>query len=192
MPKEAEADFRTAQACRGEWARTLAGDAGWKKDFTPLVYYEHTRKEIEREDNITNQRLTWAVSIQAFLMAAVGFLLSGIWPTAREHLPALVFREMALGAVGLAGFVAAYISYQGVRASREHIARIKSDWFAFNKVLKVVPEMAPHTFGSGPGIVFGTKYALLIPQGMQLGWVLYTIAYLVVIGPSLWTHLRGL
>lgn len=181
---ESEGDHRVALSCKGTWARDLRGqsDQSWKKDFTPLFYYEQTRKEIEREDNITNQRLTWSVSIQSFLMAAVAFLVSGTWPPDGGNLRLVLFRQLALGAMGVAGLVAAYISFRGVLASREHIRRAKNDWHTYNRELKLVPELAPHLFGDGPAIAFGSKYALLIPRTMMAAWMVYLLTFFLVMG----------
>lgn len=181
-----EDDGGDAPACKGDWAWVWAEkkDQGWRNCFTPLLYYEHTRKEIEREDNITHQRVTWAVSMQTFFMAAVVFLLSGAWPTPEEcYGPVVVFRFLCMFVIGVAALVAAWITKGGVAASRAHIRRAKNDWRAYNDVLRIVPEMAPHTFGSGPGIAYGSKYADLIPRLLIGIWTCYLLLFLIILGP---------
>jgi hypothetical protein len=43
---------------------------------TDLEFFELTRKQIEHEDSLVNNRTTWLLSLQAFLFAAYGFSLS--------------------------------------------------------------------------------------------------------------------
>jgi hypothetical protein len=180
-------DAEEARACEGRWAlRWLnSEDTRWKDEFTPKFYYEQTRKEIEREDNITHQRLTWAVAIQAFLMAAVGYLISGIGSQETVYLPMVVYREITLGAIGCIGLASAWITLGGVRASRRHINRVKADWRRYDPRHMIVPELAPHTFGHGPAIAFGSKYAILIPCLMLAAWAFYLAAYAALLGPPL-------
>jgi hypothetical protein len=166
-------------------------DTEWRNGFTPMFYYEQTRKEIEREDNITDQRLSWAVSMQSFLMAADGFLAC-MAARNREFAHYRISRD-TLAAVGMIGFFAAYITLGGVRASRMHVERVKEDWMKYSR-REIVPEMAPHTFEHGPTIVFGRKYAVMIPvlMLMLLAWAIYLLAYTIVLGPQLWGNLWSL
>jgi hypothetical protein len=181
------------------WAQHwVASEKDWRLEFTPHFYYEQLRKEIEREDGITNQRLTWSMSLQGFLIASMTFLLSGAWPIAHalpleyRGLRLLLFRELALGAIGLVGIAVAYVTYKGVGASRSSISRVKEQWTEYNEILRIVPSMAPQTYGHGATFPSGTSYAVFIPQVLLALWAAYLATYLAVLGPLVWAHVLAL
>ncbi len=183
-----EPDFENPKPCFGDWARQWRSkrDQSWRNDFSPFTYYEHLRKEIEREDNITNQRLTSSISIQTFFMAAVVFLVSGAWPAATSDQSRIVlFRLLCLLLVGFAALIASLITLMGVNASREHSRRVKKDWLRYNEYLNITPEMAPQSFGHGPSIRFGGGYAYLIPLAMIVMWSFYLIIFWLMLGRRL-------
>lgn len=184
----------------GRWAKEwLSQRYRWEGEFTPKQYYEYLRREIEREDGITNQRLTWAMSIQGFLIASMSLLLSGAWPPqiAQETmtvlgdsmLRAVIFRELAIGGIGLIGLLSAMNTYIGIDASRTALDKVKRDWHTFNDIVKIVPEMAVHAFGHDHTSRFGSLYARAIPVLFCVLWFLYLIVYCMILLPSLLSHI---
>ncbi len=184
---DSEPDFVNPKPCSGVWARQWRRnhDTSWKQAFTPFAYYEHLRKEIEREDSITNQRLTSSISIQTFFMAAVVFLVSGAWPEVTGHPRIILFRLFCLILVGFAALIASFITLMGVSASREHSRRVKKDWIHYNSCLNITPEMAPHAFGHGPKIKRGGGYAYWIPCAMVFMWTAYLAIFWLTLGKGL-------
>lgn len=194
--------MKNPEFCTGEWAKKLLANPGsnWQNEFTPAQYYNHLRKEIEREDGITNQRLTWAMNAQGFLIAALTILLVSPWPSALvPQLPGeirllrvVIFREFALLVVPAIGLVSAYITYRGVSASRQALEHVKNDWKAINDLLCIVPEMAPHAFGDGPRFVYGSRFAIFLPGVFALLWLAYIAVYGMVLMPLVLAHIRYL
>jgi hypothetical protein len=46
------------------------------ESISGIQYYEIIRSQIEHEDNLINQRLSWFVAAQAFLFSAYAILLN--------------------------------------------------------------------------------------------------------------------
>lgn len=149
----------------------------WQAAFTPLKYYDYVRKEIEREDNITNQRLTWAMAFQGFLIASMTFLLSGSWPDQADEMAH--FRKLVIGALGVVGFLAASLTVSGIDASRNAIDQVVKDWEAINSKLRIVPQFAPRTYGQEKHFLWGSRYVRLIPRLFQFMWLAYFLAYVL-------------
>jgi hypothetical protein len=127
--------------------------------FTAKFYYECLRKEIEREDGITHQRLTWLMTFQGFLIAAVALLLASSWPLPDQHSGIVLLRRLAIGAVGITGFILAAVSASGIQASRDALDNVIRDWEHVNKHLLIVPQRAPRTFGEGISYTWGNGFA---------------------------------
>lgn len=149
--------------------------------FTDKFYYETLRKEVEREDNITHQRITWLMTFQGFLIAAMTFLLSSPWPVPGEHRGIVFIRQAAIGAVGLTGLGLALVSRSGINASRHAIEQVIREWNAVNKQLEIVPQKAPRAFGEGNAYKWGSAYAKLLPFVFVILWIMYLVTYLCVV-----------
>ncbi len=59
-------------------------------DLAPAEFYHLVRSQIEHEDNLNSQRLSWFVASQAFLFTAYAIVVSNIQPqrtdwVARQH-----------------------------------------------------------------------------------------------------------
>lgn len=149
---------------------------------------------------LQNQRLTWAMTTQGFLIASITFLLTSPWPPAYaidgSHeirlLRVVILRELALFAVPIIGLLSAYITYRGVSASRAAIEKVKCDWHKINNTLRIVPEMSPQAFGHGVHFAFGSKFAVFLPVTVGLLWIAYLAAYILVLLPLVLAHIRTL
>lgn len=75
-----------------------------KKDLHCL--YTNLRSSTEHEDTLISQRLTWLLTIQAFMFAAYGFIVQGLVEEAHDPLPAVkadiaLFADSAALSLGL-------------------------------------------------------------------------------------------
>lgn len=164
------------------------GDTSWLSElpdtsFSAAKYYDYLRTEIEREDGITNQRLTWAMTLQGFLVASMTFLLSGSWVS--EPPGVATFRILAIGAIGIIGLLAAILTKAGIDASRNALDRVTSDWNEINSRIKMVPRLAPRMYGQGRPYFWGSLYARLIPRLFMVMWIVYILFYVFIVFPRL-------
>lgn len=82
-----------------------------REDQDLIDYYKYLRQEIVREDNITNQRITWCIAFQGFLINAMALLVVFGWNLDQDYLDIQIFRRMALFAIAILGIVIARSSY---------------------------------------------------------------------------------
>jgi hypothetical protein len=156
------------------WLNELSPDT-----FSADKYYHYLRSEIEREDGITNQRLTWAMTFQGFLIASMTFLLQGSWVSEPKGIE--VFRKLAVGAIGLVGLLTALLTKSGIDASRDALDRVTSDWEKINSKIKMVPRLAPRPYGQGRPYFWGSLYARLMPRLFLFMWTVYFLVYLAML-----------
>lgn len=148
------------------------------KPSYPEKYYQYLREEIEREDNITNQRLTWTITFQGFLINAMAFLFVFFWDTS---IGIYFVRKLALIAIGFIGLQIGFITYIGVMASRDSIRRAKINWTWRDEIWKLYPNSVPQTFGQGNTFHGGTIHAERIPRLFIWMWSAYLIGYITLI-----------
>ena len=118
--------------------------------FTRLEYYKFAREEIQREDNITHQRLTSSLTFQGFLVASVAIVV-GRAPVGPNQTGSMVDLHytilIVLLGVGFFGAVLAWFSYRGVKASRISLNDAREEWKAKNKLWHIHPDFAPQLTG---------------------------------------------
>jgi hypothetical protein len=162
-----------------------------KDEFPIKMYYENLRKEIEREDNITNQRMTWSITAQGFLIAAIAFLFSSPWPIVGsvvstgsiEHsnifipgasvekiVAARIWLIQSLGFVGLSVSIASFVGIWGARTA---LNGVRKEWEKLNSHLEIVPYYVPRTYGDGFAFVFGGSLAIVLPFLFICMWIVY-------------------
>lgn len=164
-------------------------------EFTRLRYYEFCRKEIEREDNITHQRLTTSLTFQGFLVASMAVIFSRILPQSGSvNLDSLnIITIPVLIAIGIIGLVIAWYSYKGVEASRVSLDSAREEWRAKNDQWGVHPDFAPQMTGrkivrgkgSFDAFLYGRTFAVAIPRLFMVMWTAFIIYILLLVGIKL-------
>lgn len=134
-----------------------------------VQYYTFVRDEIKHEDDITNQRLTWAITFQGFLIAAIGTLIGFVW-SGGDAIIAL--RKVTLAVLPCIGIVFGIIAYNGIWASRTAIQAVKDGWEIRNGVWNLYPDHVPQAFGQGDAFRSGTGYAVSIARMFILIWII--------------------
>ncbi|HWE02050.1 MAG TPA: hypothetical protein VG326_06530 [Tepidisphaeraceae bacterium] len=72
-----------------------------------IEYFRLIRPQIEHEDNLNSQRLSWFVASQSFLFTAYAIVVSNLqphrlpWVEQQQHLLVILIPIVALGASGL-------------------------------------------------------------------------------------------
>lgn len=147
-----------------------------------IKYYEFLRDEIKREDDITNQRLTWAMAIQGFLIGSITANLSFGWDLNAKIPLAIIFSKYALFLViGLSGFTFAFITYLGVLGARRSIDYTKTLWEERNDAWALYPDYVPQPCGREKAFTFGRYYALGIPVAFMIMWLTEIVIFLYIL-----------
>ena len=158
-----------------------------KSALTTIDAYNYLRDEIQREDNITYQRLIVALTFQGFLIAATTFLLSNQWTfdgTAMHgpdgfYLKLQSVRSLVLYGIGSAGVTVGIGTAAGIHAARLSIWKTLSWW---NETINLLSEeqrrLIPPAFDNEQhGWVhwLGGSSAIIIAYAFPLLWGLYLL-----------------
>jgi hypothetical protein len=131
--------------------------------FTAMEYYKIVRTEIEHEDDLISQRLTWLVNIQAILFGALFLLLTGGAPPAlRDRLSLTI-----LAVVGVSDVILIF----GIVLAFAAVRRLRSRFYEQLALQKENPEEYPDPVVSNWGNIFGLVVALALPVLFFVAWV---------------------
>lgn len=159
------------------------------KDYVKQ-YYMYARDEIKREDEITFQRSMLTLGFQGFLVTSSAIMIGGSQKI--DSYPAGKIALLVI--IGLAGLLLSWISYYGIRASRNSQYHAKDEWVTFNRANGLVyPKYLPQITKNSDEtrqereakrsmrgkLDFGSVYAQAIPSIMALFWGAWTTTILV-------------
>ena len=115
--------------------------------------YKIFRDYVEHEDTLVNNRLLWNINIQGFLFATYGFTIQKL-----AEVQAIRNQEIVVGTGTVAmrclivflpvlGISISYLSWKGVKAAQNAIARLEGEWDAVQsrwaaRACRVSPEEA--------------------------------------------------
>jgi hypothetical protein len=130
---------------------------GWFNPDPKLDFvYEHLSREIAREENLINNRLTWMLTFQGFLFAAIALM-----GNEKIHLPLKSALQCIIPALGIA---VAISGIMGVTAAYLAICQHRKDWE--NKLNNF-----PKPGGKGLASWLGRFASGSIPIVIILAWV---------------------
>lgn len=121
------------------------------------VYYEMLRKQIEHEDNLCNNRMTWLIALQAFLFSAYGFSLGAEANTKPENLQFLSLIHQARFWFAILGVSSSLAILAALFAAILSVGRLVDKWYKF-------PDESVNEF---PPIIGNSQNDL--QKGMYLG-----------------------
>lgn len=141
---------------------------------SPVERYHILRDQIQHEDNLTTQRLSWLLASQAFLFSAYAIVLNG-----PEHAPTAFVAEQRswlLGAVPLLGFTSAALIYVSILAG---VVALRNLHRLAEPICTTAPGGAeyPPIQGSNLTRLFGLASPLLVPPIFAGVWF-----YLMICG----------
>jgi hypothetical protein len=145
--------------------------------------HEAYSNQIQREDNLTNQRLRLFLTVQAFLFGA----LVVIWPSGNGSAPekeesahqqqaTQVSEQGAQGLNALAkllpllGIVSCLLAAMGIGASVKRLKSLKTE-YAERKRTGLFPEHFPEPYGA-EGPPYGMYYSYGFPFAVGVVWLL--------------------
>lgn len=119
--------------------------------------YDAIAFQVDREDELLNKRLTWSLTINGFLFAALG-LISDIEKSKIEIINIFTY------AVPYVGFVVSVAALFGVIAANSQILYLRSEW----KALGNSPWVRP--FGKGFVFALGWVTPLIPAVALVIVW----------------------
>jgi hypothetical protein len=130
-----------------------------KEELSQKDFYEYTVKQIEREQGLVNNRLSWMLTFQGFLFAAIALVINkDTEPTVR-----IVFRNV-IPAIGIAVALLALI---GIHAAALSSNEIKAKWKQRDGF-----QQYPPTFGTRKISLLGRITSYGIPTSVVVAWLL--------------------
>ena len=138
--------------------------------FSDLDYYRIVRGQIEHEDNLVNQRLSWFIASQSFLFTAFAILLNspGILGSAAMDIRALVLRMIPLLAVCVALII--YLTIFAAMYATARLRRLMESYCG-----KETIDLLPQVQGYRQSIVLGQGGQLLLPLAFLIAWVILAL-----------------
>ena len=141
--------------------------------MTDLDIYHAVREQIEHEDNLITQRLTWLVASQSFLFTAFAILVNA--PVASK-LPILALKQdQVFQLIPVVGFGSSLLIYLSIIAGILAMSRLRTHW-AHNACSASCAALPPVQSASVSRIL-GTLTPAALPPGFMLIWL-----YLLVSG----------
>jgi hypothetical protein len=93
---------------------------------TDLDIYNIVREQIEHEDNLITQRLSWLVASQSFLFTAYAILVNA---SQTSKLPILELKQVQVfHLIPMVGFVSGVLIYVSILAGILAMARLRTHW----------------------------------------------------------------
>lgn len=131
------------------------------------LYYEYLSKQIEREDGLVNTRMTWLLTSQGFLFAALALIAKK--GDVREDLYSFLTIIFPV-----TGIVLSIVAFLGVHAANLALRDLKKHWNNFKD-----DEIFVRPFGNQTMKTFGDFPSTLLPILLFLIWVSILIFFLI-------------
>lgn len=130
-----------------------------EEELSQKDFYEYTVRQIEREQGLVNNRLSWMLTFQGFLFASIALVVN------KDTEPAirLVFRNV-MPTIGIAVALLALI---GIHAAALSSSEIKAKWKQRDGF-----QHYPPTFGTRTISLLGRITSYGIPISVVLAWLL--------------------
>jgi hypothetical protein len=133
----------------------------------PLEHYRIVRGQIEHEDNLVSQRLSWLLASQSFLFTAYAITLNGPVQLHQQRYEAHVGSLMVL--LPLVGIVSAVLIWLSIIAGMRAMRKLRID--LQRKLTGVLPGELPPIQTSGIALLGGQLGPVLIPLLFLTVWL---------------------
>jgi hypothetical protein len=142
-----------------------------RESIPGIQYYEIIRSQIEHEDNLINQRLSWFVASQAFLFSAYAILLNAPpqvrlqgFATQQE----ILFSLIPLVAIGMSIFI--YITVIAAMLATANLRRLLK-----THMNEKDSALLPPIQGYRQTLLLGQASPILIPFLFVISWIVLLI-----------------
>jgi hypothetical protein len=147
------------------------------ESISGIQYYEIIRSQIEHEDNLINQRLSWFVAAQAFLFSAYAILLNApsqvrLQGFARQQ--EILFYLIPLVAIGVSILI--YVTVIAAMLAMANLRRLlKSHANELESHAKEKEILLPPVQGYRQTLLLGQASPILIPFLFMISWIVLLI-----------------
>jgi hypothetical protein len=141
------------------------------ESISGIQYYQLIRSQIEHEDNLINQRLSWFVAAQAFLFSAYAILLNA---ASQVRLPsfaaqqAVLFSLIPLVAIGVCILI--YITVFAAMLAMANLRRLLESHLEQEQ-----RALFPPVQGYRQTLLLGQALPVLMPFLFLVGWIVLLI-----------------
>lgn len=137
------------------------------KHLPAKEFYEYTVHQIEQEQGLVDTRISWTLTFEGFLFAAIAIGVSESTPSGVR----VVFQYI----IPLIGIAVALLALVGVYASALSKDVIKRGWMQH-------PSFAlyPPTFGGRKISILGRITSYGIPIALIVAWLLFLICFIFI------------
>ena len=147
------------------------------ESISGIQYYQIIRSQIEHEDNLINQRLSWFVAAQAFLFSAYAILLNApsqvrLQGFARQQ--EILFYLIPLVAIGVSILI--YVTVIAAMLAMANLRRLlKSHANELESHAKEKEILLPPVQGYRQTLLLGQASPILIPFLFMISWIVLLI-----------------
>ncbi len=136
--------------------------------LSPTEYYSLIRAQIEHEDNLIGQRLSWFVASQSFLFTAYAIVVSNI----RPNIPAHHQQLMLYNVIPVAAIATCALLYCTTLAGHLAIRNLRR---IYEQETKARPMAFPPVHGFRRTQTLGESAPLFLPPIFLVLWILLLI-----------------
>ena len=146
---------------------------GWTSDKAHVeFYYKELRDHIKHEDNLCNNRMTWLITLQAFLFSAYGFSLSAQAVIKNDNAELSSIISSARLCFAAFGVVSSWAILLALTAAALSISRLVARWYEVPAIVRMkYPQIIGNSTKQRPG---GTRLGqlplFLIPVASIVMW----------------------
>jgi hypothetical protein len=142
-----------------------------ENSISPLEQYHVVRGQIEHEDNLVSQRLSWLLASQSFLFTAYAITLNG---PIQSHVRSFETRaDMLLSLLTLVGVVSVLLIWISILAGVTAMKRLRNGLHA--RVGDLLPEGLPPIQTTGIPFLAGQLGPVLTPVIFIVVWMVLLI-----------------
>jgi hypothetical protein len=140
------------------------------ESISRIEYYQIIRSQIEHEDNLINQRLSWFVAAQAFLFSAYAILLNA---PSQVRLQRFATQEILFSLIPLVAIGVSILIYITVVAAMLAMANLRR--LLEGHVKEEESALLPPVQGYRQTLLLGQASPILMPFLFMISWIVLLI-----------------
>jgi len=133
-------------------------------------YYDQVRHQIEHEDNLVTQRLSWLMASQSFLFSAYAIVLNGLQPS-NAGTPLEVSKLGFCHFLPFAGILSSGLIYASICGGVLAISHLRNLWATLQPHASSPSFARPPIQSSGIPFLLGQSSPRLLPLALIGMWI---------------------
>ncbi|MGB8353700.1 MAG: hypothetical protein WCD79_07435 [Chthoniobacteraceae bacterium] len=132
-------------------------------------YYDQVRQQIEHEDDLITQRLSWLMASQSFLFSAYAIILNGLQPKPGAPTALEISKLDFCHFVVVAGILSTSLIYASICGGMLEISHLKKLWLAHQSPDALLRR--PPIQSSGLSFILGQSAPRFLPAILIVLWL---------------------